>query len=282
MTDETVVNGEVEDARTGEIIPIKDVPRTNTLATNLDLTKVGTLVLDEKAEQVLAEPLNPEDVQIRPDGLVYLPWTWYADRLNRAFGRLGWGWIPQAGAQKVPMGDMELVVWGHWLIVRGVTVGFEYGECAYRPDNHKMSFGDAAAGAKSNSLARNCKMLGMSLELWNQEWITEWKKKYAETYESKGKTYWRKKAKRENGQSEQKTTEPTKTEAVKATPGASNGRKYPLSELKSMKMLEQIATDSGKKKSEVAVFLGKLEKGTSYSLAWVVDQLMTGGENVTE
>jgi hypothetical protein len=284
------LEGEVyEDERTGEIIPITEplnAPKvqSNTLATSLDLTKVGTLVLNEKAEAVLAEPLEPKDVQIRPDGLVYLPWTWFAERLNRAFGRLAWGLVPQAGPQTKDMGNMILVVWGHWLVVRGVPVGFEMGETAYRPDNHTMSFGDAAAGAKSNSLARNCKMLGMSLELWSQEWIEDWKKQYAERVKNpKGgrpEYIWQKK--KTNGL--QKSPEnvkvgepvvatPEKTEEVKAT---TEEKMWSLEQLKQFKVLEQLAEDSGKTKKDVAIFLGKLDKSGAYRFHEIVQRLQEG------
>lgn len=301
MTDETKVNGEVVDERTGEIIPIGDIPKpqSNTLATTLDLTKAGTLVLDEKADAVFSEPINPEDVQIRPDGLVYLPWTWYAGRLNRALGRLQWALLPQAGAQKIPMGNSELVVWGHWFVVRGVVVGFEYGECTYRPDNFTMSFGDAAAGAKSNSLARNCKMLGMSLELWNQEWVSAWKEKYAERVRNpngnRPEFIWRKKAKKDNDKQENgkspaqqavEHTEPagTKVEEVKATPTTTEEPKFIWAEVKNSKrvaLVKEIAKKSGKKDSEVAVMLGSLEKGVAYSVTELVNKLK-GTENVAQ
>lgn len=294
MEDQKEVTYEIEDARTGEEIPIGiQKVQSNTLATSLDLTKVGTLELSEKALEVLGEALNEKDVQIRPDGLVYLPWTWYAERLNRAFGPLGWGLVPQAGAQKVPMGNMELVVWGHWLVVKGVAVGFEYGECAYRPDNLKMSFGDAAAGAKSNSLARNCKMLGMSLQLWSQEWVSDWRKKYAETYEDKGKTNWRKKKVNGNGQkpAEQKAEGATiKTggtfdlEKVQVPEGVepvvlpAEGKPEPVyedllawSDLKAKEA--EIAKESGLSKAKVAVHLARLDKTGSYSYQEVLKEL---------
>jgi hypothetical protein len=285
----------IEDARTGEEIPsgIQKV-QSNVLATSLDLTKVGTTVLDDKAENVLSEPLKPEEVSIRPDGLVYLPWTWYADRLNRAFGRLAWGLVPQAGAQKVPMGNTELVVWGHWLVVRGVAVGFEYGECSYRPDNHTMSFGDAAAGAKSNSLARNCKMLGMSLELWNQEWILEWKNKYAERVKNpngnRPEFIWRKKKPNTNGHksTEQvvvKTSEahdldkvpvpngvePVKVEEVKATTEPVYEDLFTWADLKGKE--KELASESGLSKAKVAVMLAGFDKTSSYSYQEVLKKL---------
>ena len=272
----------IEDARTGEIIPIEDIPAaksSNTLATSLDLTKIGTLTLDEKAEAVLSEPLDPNDVQIRPDGLVYLSWTWYAEKLNRAFGRLQWGLVPQSGPQSKDMGSAVLVVWGHWLIVRGIPVGYEIGETAYRPDNLKMSFGDAAAGAKSNSLARNCKMLGMSLQLWNQEWVSEWRKKHAETYEDKGKTYWRKRANGHKSQNVEKPTEPAKSEEVKATPVGEQGEeKLKVSKLRTLDMVKKIGAKAHKKDSEVAAAINGLDQKGSYSISDVV-KILNGEQN---
>jgi hypothetical protein len=39
--------------------------------------------------------LNPEDVEIKPDGIVYLPEIKYRRILNRAFGPGGWGLAPR-------------------------------------------------------------------------------------------------------------------------------------------------------------------------------------------
>jgi hypothetical protein len=277
-----VVYAELEDERTGEIIPVKPAPpASNTLATTLDLTKVGTLAVDEKAETVLAEPLNPEDVKIRPDGLVYLPWTWYAERLNRAFGRLNWGLVPQAGPQSKDMGgDMILVVWGHWLVIRGVPVGFEIGETAYRPSNKKMSFGDAAAGAKSSSLARNCKMLGMSLEMWDGDWVNVWRKKYAETYENNGRTEWRKKSvlRREIHEQAKAVVEGEKSVEQTAQVTDEAPKKHTVKSLREFNAVKRIAELSGKKNSEVAAAIGTLDEKSKYTIEEVVAIL--SGEGV--
>lgn len=279
----------VEDERTGEIIPIKpEPPRTNTLATSLDLTKVGTLVLDEKAAAVFAEPLDPEQVKIRPDGMLYLPWTWYAERLNRALGRLQWGLVPQAGPQTKDMGgNMVLVVWGHWFVVRGVPVGFEIGETAYRTNNNKMSFGDAAAGAKSNALARNCKMLGMSLELWDMDYVTAWRKKYAETYENpkNNQTEWRKKSvlRREAAQAAAQADQTTQgAEPAKAEPeGEIVEKQYTVKGLREFAVVKHIAEVSGKPKSAVADVVNGLDAKSKYTVSDVV-KLLNGANGEKE
>jgi hypothetical protein len=160
----------------------------------VELDKVGTSVITPDEAKILNGPLNPEDVQIRPDGLVYLPWTWYAARLNKAIGVLQWGNIPQGMPMSKAQGTSVLVVWGHWLIIRGIPVGFSLGETSYYPNNFTMSYADACEGAKSISLTRNCKLLGMALELWDPSWVADWQRKYAERYKNdKDKMVWRKK-----------------------------------------------------------------------------------------
>lgn len=299
MTDEKVTNGEVvyeevQDARTGEIIP-KGSPaelRPGILA-QININQVGTLEVGEEALKVLEEALDPNDVKIRPDGLVYLPWTWYNKKLNRAFGILKWGLIPQGSPQIKEMGNTTLIVWLNWLVVRGVPVSMAGGETSYQPKNFTMSYGDAVEGARSNSLARNCKNLGMAIELWDADWVENWKKEYAEKYpnpnqDSRTKYLWRKR----NGHKAEKTepakaTEPierpaeTTGAAVTEEVKAETEKKYTVKQLRDFNIVKAIAKQSEKKNSEVAAVINKLDEKTSYSISDVVKRL-TGEQNATE
>jgi hypothetical protein len=49
----------------------------------------------EKASDALLAPINPEDVEVKPDGILYLPEIKYRRILNRAFGPGGWGLAPR-------------------------------------------------------------------------------------------------------------------------------------------------------------------------------------------
>lgn len=49
-----------------------------------------------EAAAVLLQPLDPEDVEIKPDGIIYLPEIKYRRILNRAFGPGGWGLVPRS------------------------------------------------------------------------------------------------------------------------------------------------------------------------------------------
>lgn len=47
------------------------------------------------AAEILLAPVNPDDVEIKPDGIIYLPEIKYRRILNKAFGPGGWGLAPR-------------------------------------------------------------------------------------------------------------------------------------------------------------------------------------------
>lgn len=49
----------------------------------------------KEAANVLLKPLDPNDVEIKPDGIIYLPEIKYRRILNKAFGPGGWGLAPR-------------------------------------------------------------------------------------------------------------------------------------------------------------------------------------------
>ncbi len=159
----------------------------------------GTIELTKEQMDILYAPVKEDDVEIRPDGLIYLPWMEYATRLRLAFGPPVM--IPYGPPKKLG----NFIHWGFWLIIKGKPYGFAVGEQQYF-ENDRMTYGDALEGAKSNALMRICKGLGISLELWKPSFVKEWKAKFAETYEEKGKTKWRKKGESgDNGNQSEKT-----------------------------------------------------------------------------
>lgn len=278
---------EVEDARTGEMIPRStkgDIPelRPGILA-QININQVGTLDVSDEALAVLEEPLDPEDVRIRADGLVYLPWTWYNKRLNRAFGVFKWGLIPQGAPMVKNMGSSVLVVWLNWLVIKGVPVSVAGGEMSYQPNNNTMSYGDAVEGARSNSLARNCKNIGMAIELWDKDWIAAWKKQYAESYESKGRTYWRRKGQVNRPVAQEKAEKPVeKVEKAEAAdqnntkPAAANEtveKLYTVEGLSKYAVVTAIAGQAGKTKSNVVDLISTLDKKGKYTISEIVKAL---------
>ncbi|MBT9133061.1 MAG: hypothetical protein DDT33_01592 [Firmicutes bacterium] len=186
----------------------------------------GTIEITEEQRKILFAPVDPESVEIRPDGLVYLPWMAYVERLSRAFG-IAWCIIPK----DMPKIQGNHMYWPFYLMIQGKLAGFAIGEQEYQPNNPQMSYSDASEGAKSNALMRLCKGIGISLELWKPSFIRAWKAKYAESFlavwpdnkpkldkNGKQKTEWRRKD-RKNGEAIEPMEEVV--DALSPTPSAS-------------------------------------------------------------
>jgi hypothetical protein len=138
------------------------------------LPSVGTIDLSAEEKEILFAPVDKNLVEIRSDGLVYLPWMQYVTRLRNALG-ISWGLIPIG----FPKAKGEMILWPHWFIIRGVPISFVIGEQLWSSDNKRMSWGEACEGARSNALMRACKSIGITLELWDPAFIRNWISKYA-------------------------------------------------------------------------------------------------------
>lgn len=73
----------------------------------------------KEAADVLLKPLDPNDVEIKPDGIVYLPEIKYRRILNQAFGPGGWGLAPR-GESTV---TAKMVTREYALLAHGRSVG---------------------------------------------------------------------------------------------------------------------------------------------------------------
>ena len=158
------------------------------------LKTAGRLHITEEQRAVLQKPLTADEIEIRPDGLIYLPWVEYQTRLDKAFGT-AWSMVPN-GMPKFDQSSGQ-IIWGFYLVVQGLLVDFAVGGQEYRT-NGGLNFSDAVEGCKSNALMRLCKRLSIGLDMWRPSFVREWKEKYAESYQGKSwngapKTLWRKK-----------------------------------------------------------------------------------------
>jgi phage pi2 protein 07 len=198
---------------------IKQLPEKFLNNFNMDklLVNAGNVELTDEQNKILFAPIDETQISIKPTGIVYLSWSFYATRLRLAFG-MQWALIPNG----MPLINEEnLMTWGFYLYIKGSLMGFAIGEQNYIPKNKEMSYTDACEGAKSNALMRLCKGIGIGLELWQQEFVNAWKKKYAESYQEydeykkKNVIRWKKRGinKKDNNQAEIK--KPDKTDAEK-------------------------------------------------------------------
>ncbi|EMG46679.1 hypothetical protein SBY92_005401 [Candida maltosa Xu316] len=135
---------------------------------------LGSQPFPKETNEILLAPISPDDIEIKPDGLLYLPEIKYRRILNRAFGPGGWGLAPRTETYILP-GQLSRE---YGLICHGRLVSIARGEQDYFGGEEKIT--TALEGCKSNALMRCCKDLGIASELWDPSFIRAWKKKYCE------------------------------------------------------------------------------------------------------
>ncbi|KAF2147816.1 Mgm101p-domain-containing protein [Myriangium duriaei CBS 260.36] len=118
----------------------------------------------DTANAILMQELSYDDIEIKPDGIIYLPEIKYRRILNKAFGPGGWGLAPRG--ETIVTG--KLVTREYALVCAGRLVSIARGEQQYfDPDGIPT----ATEGCKSNALMRCCKDLGIASELWDPRFI---------------------------------------------------------------------------------------------------------------
>lgn len=113
---------------------------------------------------ILMQPIPSTDIEIKPDGIIYLPEIKYRRILNRAFGPGGWGLAPRSETIVTP----KLVTREYGLICGGRLVSVARGEQSYFDPEGVPT---ATEGCKSNALMRCCKDLGVASELWDPRFV---------------------------------------------------------------------------------------------------------------
>ncbi|KAF2280274.1 Mgm101p-domain-containing protein [Westerdykella ornata] len=125
---------------------------------------LGSVSFTPEQTEILLGPIEQDDVEVKPDGIVYLPEIKYRRILNKAFGPGGWGLAPRGES----IVTAKLVTREYGLIVQGRLVSIARGEQQYfDPDGIPT----ATEGCKSNALMRCCKDLGIASELWDPRFI---------------------------------------------------------------------------------------------------------------
>ncbi|CAO2647925.1 Nn.00g088470.m01.CDS01 [Neocucurbitaria sp. VM-36] len=127
---------------------------------------LGSISFTPEQSEILLAPIDSGDVEVKPDGILYLPEIKYRRILNSAFGPGGWGLAPRG--ESIVTG--KLVTREYGLVVQGRLVSIARGEQQYfDPDGIPT----ATEGCKSNALMRCCKDLGIASELWDPRFIRD-------------------------------------------------------------------------------------------------------------
>lgn len=129
----------------------------------------GTFELSAESRKLLQNPINSSDIDITPDGLIYLSVSKYKQILNAAFGPGSWALVPRG-----PVGIIGRVLTREYaLVINGKFVSQARGEQMFF---NNEGIPTAVEGARSSALSRCCKDLGIAVELWDRAFITSFKK----------------------------------------------------------------------------------------------------------
>ena len=135
---------------------------------------------------ILQAELNPAEVEIKPDGALYLPESRYRKVLFRAFGAGGWSLIPR-GAHSLAYGVLSRE---YALFCNGRFVSQVRGHASIQGFSNPAM---ASEVVRSNALMRVCKDLGVGNELWDSTYCTAWRENRAIRNIANGKVRWQKK-----------------------------------------------------------------------------------------
>ncbi|KAL1890991.1 hypothetical protein Cpir12675_005148 [Ceratocystis pirilliformis] len=135
---------------------------------------LATQPFSKEVTAILTRTVDPKlDVEMKPDGIIYMPEVRYRRVLNEAFGPGGWGLVPRGDTA---VGD-KIVTREYALIVHGRFISQAQGE------NNFFSVDQiprAVEGCKSNALMRCCKDLGIAWQLWDPQFIRRYQTTQAE------------------------------------------------------------------------------------------------------
>ncbi len=115
--------------------------------------------------------------------LIYIEHAALRQRLNEVFRPGQWAIIPRnrwAENFKTEKGEEACRVYVEaMLVVQGAFVAEAVGDMVYYPANGQTNYGDAVEGAKSASLRRCAKELGIGLQAWKKDFSQGWKERNA-------------------------------------------------------------------------------------------------------
>jgi len=158
---------------------------------------LSQLTITKEERLALTKAVDPEnEVEVRQDGVVYMPVGCIRQRLDNAFGPGQWA----LRQERDPFYDRETseCCFDGSLWVRGCFISRAVGGCRWQPGNRQMNKSDAIEGAKSDCLRRCCKDIGIGRELWTPAWLRNFTAEWCEPYQGsdfsgKPKLFWRKK-----------------------------------------------------------------------------------------
>ena len=152
----------------------------------------STLSISEDETKKLSADFSNELIEIRPDGMIFLPQVFWRERLNKVFGIGQWALIIKHNTQDVERNKLYVE---SVMMIRGCYISTAVGEAELHEDNKMQSWASVWESAKSDSITRCCKDLGIASQLWQPNFINKWKDDNAVQVwvDGKNRPQWRKK-----------------------------------------------------------------------------------------
>lgn len=199
----------------------------------------STLKITDGEQKKLLADFPEDEIEIRPDGLIYLPQTFWRRRLNESFG-IGQWCLVVISNHKDPDANKDKLYLHGALMVRGCYVAEAVGEAELHSGNPQHSWASVWESAKSDCITRCCKDLGIASALWQPQFIQKWIKENAmqvwrekvRRYDKekkqwlKGSYQWRKKTADPFYDEAHVLTPPVKEAPVAVQPGKSDARPW--------------------------------------------------------
>jgi hypothetical protein len=146
------------------------------------------LVLTPEQEAKIEELCKPhdEDIDVRPEGFIYVSHEYHRRVLTEVFGRGGWAEVEASPVELKRQGDQEWIYQRWALYVRGqngrrVFIRSCVGSARWFRDKPNANFAETLESVRSDALPRNSAKgsLQIALEPWMKRLGQEWKRKYA-------------------------------------------------------------------------------------------------------
>jgi len=173
MTDEDTVDGDYTELRENvmeqSLVPVIEPPVA------LDVFRgIAEIDMTESERVILEAPADEDDIDVRPDGLIYLSHMRIRERFSKAFGPGKWSLMPVSA---IRIKD-NLAVRDWVMFIKGKFFSYAIGEAAYNPKNKMMTWGDVLETMKSNALSRLAKDIPIAPELWSRRYVYQFQQKH--------------------------------------------------------------------------------------------------------
>lgn len=139
----------------------------------------STLELTAEEQEKLMAAFDDQEYEIRPDGHIYIPQALIKERLNKVIGVGQWALVKIMDRfEQIKEGQYRMFFDGA-LMIRGKFASRSVGESTYYQSNANQSWASALEAAKSDTIVRCCKDLGIADEIYKPAFVRKWQKAYA-------------------------------------------------------------------------------------------------------